>query len=494
MLFKFYLISKTILYRSIHAKVGIIILFIIILNIISFSAGGKLYHFDNASGYLDSNWKSNTLSKWNPTLDANHPRNSFLTTTCEGQDCRRYLSTEIEGDGSSTLTFDWKKIGEYAEFVFYFDNGTDKGDVTICSYYNDLHPVNPITIPLGHHVATWDLRIRPDSRNGIAGSQAWLDNINIPEINISEPNYTINAPSEVCSNSTYESSIPNQEGATYTWEVRGCIPKSPLNIPKIVWTSGISGVVNLKVTVIKNGSTYYSIRNVTINPYCNLIVPPGKDLQAIINNSTNRVLYLQEGIYGGSEGPKYPIHINSNVSNITIKSLPSIRGQVELNCGESPYAIGLIGTSNITIENLTISMCSLGIHIKNSQRCAVINNIINFSSFYSNSSGICIDNSSNNIIQDNFIGYSGRGDQNIAGFSLYNSQYNHLLRNHVDLPPDKFVFVFENSSNNSLSYYINEGHIYEDGVECNETWDRCAVPCASCSDPLFVSRNHWWYL
>jgi parallel beta-helix repeat protein len=140
-------------------------------------------------------------------------------------------------------------------------------------------------------------------------------------------------------------------------------------------------------------------------------------------------------------------------------------------------------------------MCCLGIHIQGSKKCKIINNNIFFSSLSSNGSGICLNHSSENLIEENHIKYDGPGDQNIAGFSLYNSNENKILNNHVILLPEKFVFVLDESCDNSLSYYANEGHIFEDGVECNETWNKCnSGSCKSCSNSAFGSCNHWWYL
>jgi len=489
---KFHFISN---YRadSIQALLRMIFIFIIITNIIYDLGEAKLYHFDSDSGNLDSNWKSNALSKWNPVLDEYHPHNHFLTT--ELSEGERYLSTEVDGDGLSTLTFDWEKIGEYAELIFYFDDKTDKNNITACNYHNGLGPVRPITIPPGHHIATWDFKVsRPSSGNGIACSQAWLDNINIPEY-IIKSDCTISAPSEVCANSTYESSVPTQDGVAYAWEVIGCTPKSPLNAPRITWISGTSGTIDLKATVTKNGVTNHSIRKVNINQACRLLIPPCKDLQSIINNSSNKILYLQSGLYGGPEGPNYPIEINSNVSNVTIMPEDANKGGVELDCGSSHYGFGINDTSKITIKNLNISMCSLGIIIKLSENCKISNNNISFSSTFSNGSGIYLDNSSDNIIRNNHIDYAGPGDQNISGFALYYSNKNKILNNHVLLPREKFVFFIEGSCSNSLSYYKNEGHIHENGVDCNETWNKCsAKPCRCCTDPMFASCNTWWFL
>lgn len=124
---------------SILALLRIVFIFIIISDIIYDFGEAKLYHFDNNSGNLDSNWKSNALSKWNPVLGENHPRNYFLTT--ELSEGNRYLSTEVDGDGLSTLTFDWKKIGDHAKLIFYFDDQTDQNNITVCNYCNSLGPV-----------------------------------------------------------------------------------------------------------------------------------------------------------------------------------------------------------------------------------------------------------------------------------------------------------------------------------------------------------------
>jgi hypothetical protein len=248
--------------------------------------------------------------------------------------------------------------------------------------------------------------------------------------------------------------------------------------------------------VTKNGSTNYSIRNLPINSECRLLVPPGRDLQSIINDSSNKILYLQSGVYGGPEGPKYPIDINSNVRNVTIQPADTKKGNVELDCGSAHYGLGINNTSNIRIKDLNISMCSQGIIIKLSNKCKISNNSISFSSISSNGAGIYLDNSSDNDIRNNHIDYDGPGDQNIAGFELYNSCRNKILNNHVVLPKEKFVFFMEGSCNNSLSYYTNEGHIHENGVDCNETWNKCgAKPCRCCTpDPMFNSCNTWWYL
>lgn len=463
-------------------------IFIIVSNIIYDFGDAKLYHFDNDSGCFDSNISSST--NWERVLDEQHPPNYFETASMfEG---RSYVSTWVDGDGVSTLDFDWKKIGDHAKFIFYFDdNKTDENDIRTCEYSNSLDHEAP-RIPAGHHKATWDFRVIPGSSGG---SQAWLDNINIPEISVDKPDCTITAPYEICANSTYESSVPIQPGCTYTWELIGCTPKSSLNVPRITWISERSGSINLKVTVTKNNSPNYSTKNLIINSACEVLDPPGGSIQSIINNSSNKILYLKSGIYGGFGGPKYPVEINENVKNLTIRPAETNEKPVELDSGSAHYALGINNTSSITINNLNISMGSLGIIMKLAKECKIFNNNISFSNSFSNGSGIYLDNCSWNYIQNNYIKYDGPGYHNVTGFALYYSNYNNIFNNHVLLPKEKFVFFMEKSCNNSVSYYISEGHIHENCVDCNETWNKCHDnTCRSCTDPMFASCNKWWYL
>jgi parallel beta-helix repeat protein len=499
------LVAQKMKINSSPALLKILLIFIVLINLMCGFGEARLYHFENASGNIlyDPNWKIIGPS-WNTLTDSNYPGNTFLTSGPIRCDARVNVSTEV--DGPCTITFDWRKRGEYAELKCYYGNNTV--DPIICPSHDWTSGI--IVIPEGRHTVTWDLTVEPCNEN--INSIADIDNIYIPNICVVRPDCTISAPSEVCANSTYTASVPIQEGATYSWEITGGTPKSMLNVPNIAWISGISGIVSLKATVKKNGCNNSAIFNATINSDCLLLSPPGNNLQAIINNSTNKILYLQGGVYGGPDGPEYPIEINKKVTNITINASSTQNADVRLDCNNAPSAIHIENTSKISINGLTISGCNSGIHIKGSDGCSIINNNIFFLNSFSNGSGICLIDSHDNMINSNYIKDNGTGNQNNTGISLYLSSKNIISSNHIEMPPEwinqiampsqRNVIVLENSCLNEISYFRDEGHIFEDGVYCDRNWNdrclsrpckNCTEPCDSCNRPL-KSCNEWWFL
>ena len=406
-----------------YVLLRIIFIFIIITNINCDFSKAKLYHFDNSSGYLDSNWKSNALCMWKyPVSDGDHPHNFFLTTDLIGGNIWRNLSREVDGgDGSSTLTFDWRKIGADAEFIFYFDNDTDRGHIRICNCYNDLCPVDPIPIPPGRHNATWNFTVS-SSNNDIAGSQAWLDNINIPEICVLKPDCTITAPTEVPINSTNEASVPYQSGAIYHWGIiEGGFAISGVDSNVLTWRAGDCGKVKLEATVSKSGCAISNFTNVAIKPYCAFVDP--MNIRSIMSRYQNKIkiFYLDNTICNN-------MLFLDNIKNIIICSYNSLDSG--FYCSNNP-CIKLENCSNVTIMNLSLSSNKCGIELKNSHNCKILGNYLNFY----DGPGIYLNSSNNNDVEYNQIQQSDIGiiTINETGIQLFNADDNSIANNKISM-------------------------------------------------------------
>lgn len=168
-------ITEFILISYISPRIKLIkaryLLLFLILSLTFGNCLGELYNFEGPSGDIlrdTTHWTIN--GNWKITTDNYHPSNSYLTSGII--ECGR-MSFSTELDGPCTITFDWKKIGEYGNLRCYYDNNFDPNN--ICRNYGWTH--GSIYIPVGHHIVTWDFIVGTCS--GI-GNVADIDNINVP--------------------------------------------------------------------------------------------------------------------------------------------------------------------------------------------------------------------------------------------------------------------------------------------------------------------------
>ncbi len=431
---KFYLVS---IYHgdTIQILLKILCITILIFNITYNFGDAKLYHFDNKSGNLDSNWRSNSLLNWKVIHDQYHSKNYFLTTNLSSG--RRYLSIGVDGDGSSALTFEWEKIGGNAKLIFYFDNITDENNITTCGYCNDLGQGGPITIPSGHHTATWDFIVDPSSGSGIGESQAWLDNINIPEICVSKPDCTIMAPSKVCINSTNEASVPYQSDAIFHWNIEGGVAISGTDSNVLTWRAGDFGKVKIEAIVSKSGCKISNFTNVFIEPFCISASPTS--IHSIMSKYQNkiRILHLFNSISNDT------LELN-NIRNIVIDSNSALDSG--FNCSNNP-GIKLIDCVNITIMNLSLSSNKCGIDLNNCHNCKIWGNYVNCY----NGPEIYLNNSSNNYIEYNQIQQSKIGNINETGIQLSNSNDNTIFKNKINMLGNYEAYWLDGSKYNKIT-------------------------------------------
>lgn len=475
------------------------------------SSVAKLYHFENSSGYLDSNWKSNALCMWKyPVSDKEHPHNFFLTTELIGGHIWRNLSTEVDGgNGSSLLTFDWKKIGADAEFIFYFDNDTERDHIRICNCYTDLCPVDPIPISSGRHNATWDFRVR-SSGNDIAVSHAWLDNINIPDI--VKLNCTIIAHPKVCINSINTASVPYQEGATYSWNAPEDMLVSGANTNVLTWKAKNYGKITLKATVTKNGyvksnhtevdiirsyipkdANNSSIIEVLRRPCDIIYVAAGSNLQAINDalvqqqgkeGIVNKVLYLEDGKYGA---------FNISAKGIAIRAENKHKAVFDGNPSKN-FDILLNNTSNVSVENIAFRNNRYGICVHTCINCNISNNLID--SF--DDAGLIVVNSISGNINNNIIKSSKRKTN---GIRLDNSSNFKIENNEIDVT--NYYYYFDNQTYNSednenmiyIKKFINKEYI---NITDNlvDYWVKeckfCKAGTSSCDESILETGDSIW--
>lgn len=175
-------------------------------------------------------------------------------------------------------------------------------------------------------------------------------------------------------------------------------------------------------------------------------INPTNNLQEIIENSSNKILYLKCGVYRG------PIYIGKNTTNVSIRSAQSTQWCVILDglCNEYNSTIILDGTSNISIENVSIINSTHGIVIENSTDCNIYNNRIELFKC----DGIRAKNISNCFIILNRIASVQAEYTN--GINLDISNNNFLLDNDIKVP--NYLMILFNSYDNLISYN-NEGTI-----------------------------------
>jgi len=343
---------------------------------------------------------------WNTITDNNHPSNSYLTSGIIK--CGRVnFSTEV--NGPCTITFDWRKTGEYGILRCYYDNIFDPINSPICGSYK--WTPGTIRIPPGHHTVTWDFMVR--ICNEAVGNVADIDNINVLSINV----LPINPPPRVIK-------IPSEANLSY-------------------------------------------IVNALKAPYYEVDVASGANLQAVIDNSANKVIYLD----GRFKGP-----INITVDNIKIKLGNTFHA--ELDGGNKLWNIGIDNRTNVSIEGLNLKNSLNGIKMEKCSQCRISSNSIEFSK----GSGICVRNSTDtNIIEYNNI-ISTSGLTNNAGICLHNSNDNRLTNNKIFTAG--FCITLEHSYGNMISILDND-RIYDSGIMCRV--NNCRIECENGS----LNGNSW---
>lgn len=180
---------------------------------------------------------------------------------------------------------------------------------------------------------------------------------------------------------------------------------------------------------------------------CSVYVTPNDPLQDIINNSTNKILCLEDGIYDVS-----PINITTR--DITIKSVN--RWGAVLDGNTSKYILGIDNTSGVYIEGLRLNNSESGILITNSSYCKIEDNHISVSDGY----GVYIsDGSSINSIIHNLIASDNTG----CGIGISTSNTNNVIYNVIE-PQLGYTFVIDNSSRGNIIFNMNNGKILDNGI------------------------------
>lgn len=393
-------------------------------------------------------------------------------------------SLSYEVTGPFEVSFNWKKnssAGNSGLFLFKIDNNIpmicDGGD---WSSVSDGRRENET------HVLTWTV-----SKTRNEDFRGYLDSICIKSINCGVEPTIIFHKSEVRAGLIEIANVEDcGPGSRYIWSINGGCILSGQGTNSINWTAMDDDVdsVSIMLSVTKgNGQDLaYRPKNVAVVPN-SLNVQNLSQLNEKINDTDNTTFYLS-----GNDALSTPIIINTtkyknNRAFIHIMPLEEITVSLE-NEQEQDFVIAVDNSSNVSVNDLSFGNGKYSIIIENSTYVDFQRNDIR----PTYDDGIYIKNSKKCNISYNNIYI--RILDNESGFTLFNSQYNKLIRNRVIHNQNQSYLtvkfnITEDSNHNTVETVVNGNEfIFDDsGYQChyyiNGTCDCC------CRDPVLCFEN-----
>ncbi|GEM_PF-1778111 len=421
-----------------------------------------IYDFEDELG---SGWQMSGLVNW--SLDSTHGldggqslRSGAIQTVGSS-----IISREVQGPAE--IMFWWEKsdvagpIGKGTQLTFAVDGAVQR----VCDSLTWDHV--SYSIPDGQHTVTW--KFKKITSYPMYQGAGWIDDVSISpeeavredrfEADLSQINQSLRENKERIGRleenvsgtrsdlNRMEANISQIGGVVgnISGEVSGIrsdLNRTEVNIDQIGEAVGsisenVSGIwSNLKEVegniISINGSlkdignntsrmwsnlTRMWINRLELKP-CDRFVSPGEDLQAILNNSSDRVVCLEEGNYSG------PFCLR-DANNLVLRSAEMWDSQLVGNASDS-FVIELDNCSNVSLEYLTVEGGKDGILIVNGCRDCIIrdNHIINFTE-----NGTSIIDSSYIYAFDNLIG-STRSEEN-EGIDIIRSNHSFIADNTI---------------------------------------------------------------
>jgi parallel beta-helix repeat protein len=440
--------------------IGLIIL-LLVSNFASCARYNTKESFEELLGDTN-NWTWNG-TKWDAT------QGGYLTSGSIY--CGEWVNISTKAVGPCIISFDWYKIGN-AVLKCYYDNNADPINSPVCDRWS-FGPCR-IRIPTGIHTVTWDLKM--ESCNENPGSEANIDNINIPEPKPEDylPDCTINTKNQIILGQESMAMVPSAGyGANYDWQIsKGGVIKSkmPYNNKIILKAMNVSRI-KLKVAVRNESGSDSGSVEINVKGKDEIPITSDMDLNEKIRESENKILVLENGTY--------PDEIIINVKNLVIKSKYWLGAKFDTR--GSNFCITIDNTSDVSIDGLSFTDCKCGIIIYNSTNCSVNKNDIR----YKNLPGIYINNGNFNNITNNYLQSEVNGSK--QGIRLHNSSYNFLENNSIVSNYGIYILNLK-SKNNMIKHDIKKfpGIIYnfDDKINCSINCTRNDHHRLNCSSHL----------
>jgi hypothetical protein len=196
--------------------------------------------------------------------------------------------------------------------------------------------------------------------------------------------------------------------------------------------------INIEIASVK------SLQEIPLDPF-------DKDLNDIINNSSNKVIKLNRGVHMG------PIFIGASAKNITIEPVtdPQTNKYVDviIDGNYSNQAIKLTDTNDITLNKVSLRGAVKALILNNSSNCVISNlDILNF-----NEDGIYVLNCKKQANRIEFNKISSK-DNGTLPFNIENSNDTIFFGNEIEIPDKVFHYYLDNSYNNKI-YISNSCNI-----------------------------------
>lgn len=371
----------------------------------------NLYSFEN-----DLNAPKNA-NNWNISNSRYHTGAKSLQST--GQTKSEY---SIEETGPASISFWWDSNKGDDDFFFYqMDHGS------ILPYTGTgWQKVTPDSIPEGKHTLTWIFSKRQDKN-----TSGWIDDLSIIKSTCDQNLSEISTQTRIrenASESNINMSIPliesQKEPDVNVKEIKSIQGEILTKISNIDRRIDEIACVNDTVYVkkIHVDSTNYTFRSISeailhVKPFGTIKVDSGEyDGQLSIDKPLRLKGINKECTSIRSD--KTVIYINS--SYVQIEGFTIIGGK------HSKYGILQICSSNCSINNNNIKNCDQGIALGLSNNSKIYENNITDSS-----KGIFIDNSSDNSVYLNKI-ISNKKNKGIIGLCLKNSSCNLISDNDMN--------------------------------------------------------------